>query len=58
MTKYKKAEWNGYENECDDGPAEEWADGKKAWWVDDKQYKTKVTYEEALKIWKMNEAMK
>ncbi len=20
MTKYKKAEWNGYENECDDGP--------------------------------------
>ncbi len=42
----------------EDGSAMEYADGRKEWWVDNKQYKTEGAYLEALKIWKMNEAMK
>ncbi len=37
-----------------DGPAVEWDNGTKEWYVDDKEYRTKEEYEEALKTWKMN----
>ncbi len=40
------------------GPAVEWAFGVKFWYINGKKHKTKEDYEEALKIWKMNEAMK
>ncbi len=42
----------------EDGPAMEYADGRKEWWVNGQRFKTKDDYEEALKIWKMNEVMK
>ncbi len=42
----------------EDGPAIEYIDGTKEWWVNDQRFETKDDYEEALKIWKMNEAMK
>ncbi len=41
----------------EDGPAREW-DIYAAWYVDGRKHDTKKEYEEALKIWKMNEAMK
>ncbi len=41
----------------EDGPAVEWANGDKSWYINGEEYSEKA-YEEALKIWKMNEAMK
>ncbi len=41
-----------------DGPAVKKANNYNEWWIDGKQYKTKIAYGKALKIWKMNEAMK
>ncbi len=42
----------------EDGPSVEWINGDKYWCVNNKFCGTEVAYEEALKIWKMNEAMK
>ncbi len=42
----------------EDGPAVELADGHKEWYINDEFYRTEAAYEEALKIWKMNEAMR
>ncbi len=42
----------------EDGPAVEWSNGDKEWYINDKQCKTKEEYEEALKVWKINEIMK
>ncbi len=41
-----------------DGPAIECPSGRKEWYINGKKHKTKEDYEEALKIWKMNEAMR
>ncbi len=41
----------------EDGPAIEYNDGYRSWYVNGEHY-TEIAYEEALKVWKMNEAMK
>ncbi len=41
----------------EDGPAIEFSDGRKFWFVGG-EWCTKESYEEALKIWKIGEAMK
>ncbi len=41
----------------EDGPAIGWSNGNKEWWINGERH-TEEAYEEALKIWKINEAMK
>ncbi len=41
----------------DGGPAMEYADGYRVWCINGEKY-TKKAYEEALKIWRLNEVMK
>ncbi len=68
-----KAWYKNGKHHREDGPAVICANDKMAWWmsrcvihdgqaiiwyIDGKEYGTKKEYEEALKIWKMNEAMK
>ncbi len=42
----------------DGGPAVEYANGDSELWVNDNRYTSKTEYRKALKIWKLNEAMK
>ncbi len=41
----------------EDGPAMEYYDGYRSWYINGEHY-TETAYEEALKVWKMNEAIK
>ncbi len=50
--------WINGERYREDGPAVEYACGSKDWYISGRRYGTKKAYEEALKVWKMNEAMK
>ncbi len=50
--------WVGGKRHRVDGPAVEWVNDVKVWWLNDECFGTEVAYEEALKIWKMNEVMK
>ncbi len=53
------AEWwvNGKRHR-DGGPAIEYYYGKKVWCINDEYFYSKEDYEEALKVWKLNEVMK
>ncbi len=57
MSSGYKAWFNCGKLHRENGPAVERVDGSDEWWVDGKQT-TKLLQEEAVLIWKMNEAMR